>query len=136
MISQVKKNKKKGARGQEVDWGRGWEKKRGMHGPHQQPEIQRGLMQKAETNIIVLTCCPGCEANAKSSPHTLSKVANMESDAAYRGRVKGERGRKERQRMRRKGVKEMERKLTYETCKITTSQGRGRLDRRSIGTRR
>jgi len=52
-----------------------------MHGPHQQPEIQRGLMQKAETNIIVLTCCPGCEANAKSSPHTLSKVARNPWDS-------------------------------------------------------
>jgi len=85
-----KKNKEKGARGQEVDWGRGC-KKRG-----QQPEIERGLMQEAETNIIILTCCPGCKVNAKSSPHPLSRASNMESDAANRGRVKGERGQKER----------------------------------------
>jgi len=76
------------------------ERERFMHGPHQQPEIQRGLMQEAETNIIILTYCPGCKVNAKSSPHPLSKAANMESDAANRGRVKDERGRKKRKRMR------------------------------------
>jgi len=43
------------------------ERERFMHGPHQQPEIQRGLMQEAETNIIILTYCPGCKVNAKSS---------------------------------------------------------------------
>jgi len=53
-------------------------------------------MQEAETDIIILTCCPGCKVNAKSSPHPLLRAANMESDATDRGRVKGERGRKER----------------------------------------
>jgi len=53
-------------------------------------------MQEAETDIIILTCCPGCKVNAKSSPHPVSKAANMESDAANRGQVKGERGREER----------------------------------------
>jgi len=47
----------------------------------------------------------------------------MESDAADRRRVKGERGRKEMKRSERNAKK----KLTYESCKITTSQGRGRL---------
>jgi len=65
-----------------------------MHGPHQQSEIQRGVTQEAETNIIILTCCPGCKVNAKSSPHPLSRAANMESDASNIGRVKGERRRK------------------------------------------
>jgi len=51
---------------------------------------------RGETNIMILTCCPGCEANVKSSPHPLSKVAKMESSAANRGQVKGERGREER----------------------------------------
>jgi len=59
-------------------------------------KFKGGLMQEAETNFIILTWCPGCKVNVKSSPHPLSKAANMESDAANRGRVKGERGRKER----------------------------------------
>jgi len=56
-------------------------------------KFKGGLMQEAETDII-LTCCSGFKVNAKSSPHPLSKAANVESDAANRGRVKGERGRK------------------------------------------
>jgi len=59
-------------------------------------KFKGGFMQEAETDIIILTCCPGCKVNAKSSPHPLSRTANMESDAADRGRVKGERRRKER----------------------------------------
>jgi len=53
-----------------------------MRKPHQQPEIQRVLMPEAETNIIILTCCPGCKVNSKTSPHPLSRADNMESDAA------------------------------------------------------
>jgi len=89
-----------------------WSQKKQKHAPHQQLtknkkkngacmgrtsnlKFKGGLIQEAETDIIILTCCPGCKANAKSSPHPLSKAANVESDAANRGRVKGERGRKD-----------------------------------------
>jgi len=58
-------------------------------------KFKGGLMQEAETSIIILTCCPGCKANAKSFPHPPSKAANVESVAANRGRVKGERERKD-----------------------------------------
>jgi len=66
-------------------------------------KFKGGLMQEAETDIIILTCCPGCKVNAKSS--SLSRTANMESDAADRGRVKGERGRKEMKRSERNAKK-------------------------------
>jgi len=35
-------------------------------------KFKGGLMQEAETDIIILTCCPGCKVNAKTSPHPLS----------------------------------------------------------------
>jgi len=54
-------------------------------------KFKGGLIQEAETDMVG----PGCKVNAKSSPHPLSKADNVESDAANRGRVKGERGRKD-----------------------------------------
>jgi len=69
-------------------------------------KFKGGLMQEAETDIIILTCCPSCKVNAKSSPHPLTKAANMESDAANRGRVKGERGRKDEMKRSERNAKE------------------------------
>jgi len=63
-------------------------------------------MQEAETDIIILTCCPGCKVYAKSSPHPLTKAANVESDAANRGRVKGKRGRKDEMKRSERNAKE------------------------------
>jgi len=58
-------------------------------------KFKGGLMQEAERHIIILTCWSGFKVNAKSSPHPLTRAANTESEAADRGRVKGERGRKD-----------------------------------------
>jgi len=69
-------------------------------------KFKGGLMQEAEADIIILTCCPGCKVNAKSSPHPLSKAANMESDAANGGRVKGERGRQDEMKRSERNTKE------------------------------
>jgi len=106
-----------------------------MHGPHQQPEIQRGLnagSRNGHHNTYLLS-------RLQSECEVLSAPA-LES-CQYEVRYSQKERTKREKRMRWKGVKEMQKKLTYESCKITTRHGRGRLDWhwtivRSMGTRK